>query len=367
MSDKKTFLLMNKNVVVLSFCIIQDIFSENYIVESIENKFLIPRNLRDLQFWISERYILNARYSVGRLLELSGISDIDIGDFIEETNCISLKDTYWVKRYNSTKTWKSVSPYENPFNEVISDYSFWGLVTGSKITGSPDFSTDGRFPKCWKRNVNDIYLYKAGTTGPGLGSRGNEPYSEVYACKIAEKLGIDAVKYTTDFYKGRLVSKCKCMTNEKIGLILYKDLHYMEECNFSKLLQNADLASKEQIRDMLLLDYVTCNVDRHYGNIGVFIENDTNIILGFAPLFDHNMSCLPYCMENDTEDYISNRCAKDGRTWKELYCLIDSPYTREKLELLLDSSFEIGERRDKIVSKMVRHQVEAALKSGKEC
>ena len=104
----------------------------------------------------------------------------------------------------------------------------------------------------------------------------------------------------------------------------------MEECNFSKLLQNADLASKEQIRDMLLLDYVTCNVDRHYGNIGVFIENDTNIILGFAPLFDHNMSCLPYCMENDTEDYISNTCAKDGRTWKELYCLIDSPYTREK-------------------------------------
>lgn len=96
MSDKKTFLLMNKNVVVLSFCIIQDIFSENYIVESIENKFLIPRNLRDLQFWISERYILNARYSVGGLLELSGISDIDIGDFIEETNCISLKDTYWV-------------------------------------------------------------------------------------------------------------------------------------------------------------------------------------------------------------------------------------------------------------------------------
>ncbi len=215
-------------------------------------------------------------------MELSGISDIDIGDFIEETNCISLKDTYWVKRYNSTKTWKSVSPYENPFNEVISDYSFLGLVTGSKITGSPDFSTDGRFPKCWKRNVNDIYLYKAGTTGPGLGSRGNEPYSEVYACKIAEKLGIDAVKYTTDFYKGRLVSKCKCVTNEKIGLILYRDLHYMEECNFSKLLQNADSASKEQIRDMLLLDYVTCNVDRHYGNIGVFIENDTNIILGFA-------------------------------------------------------------------------------------
>ena len=67
------------------------------------------------------------------------------------------------------------------------------------------------------------------------------------------------------------MSKCKCVTNEKIGLILYKDLHYMEECNFSKLLQNADLASKEQIRDMLLLDYVTCNVDRHYGNIRGFL------------------------------------------------------------------------------------------------
>ena len=109
---------------------------------------------------------------------------------------------------------------------------------------------------------------------------------------------------------------------------------------------------------MLLLDYVTCNVDRHYGNIGVFIENDINRILGFSPLYDHNLSCLPYYRENeDLASHISNLRAKDGRTWGELYDLIDSEYTQEKLEHLIGKILEIGEKRDKVVKRMINNQV----------
>ena len=47
-------------------------------------------------------------------------------------------------------------------------------------------------------------------------------------------------------------------------------------------------------------------VDRHAGNYGFLVENATGEILRMAPLFDHNMACLPMMMETDDfDEYIS--------------------------------------------------------------
>lgn len=353
MSRGEQFLLMNKDIIVLVFFIERDIFSINYVTEHIETRSLLPRDLRDLCRWIEGRYICIYRYGMQSFLEAAGISRIE--ELIEITNCISLKDTYWVKKSNSKKTWNTVSPYRNPLDESIIDYSLTGKLTEKITTGSPDFATDGKFPKFWKRHPPSLYLYKSGITSPR--STGNEPYSELYAYEIATRLGIEAVKYELTFYRGHLFSKCKCLTNEKIGLMSYRDLHNTITCDFAELLQSVEGKEKKQIIDMLLLDYITCNVDRHYGNIGVFIENDTNRILDFTSLYDHNLSCLPYYKENeDLDSYISNLRVKDGRTWGELYSLIDSEYVREKLQCLLENPLEMGEKRSFIVDKMIRYQ-----------
>ncbi len=42
--------------------------------------------------------------------------------------------------------------------------------------------------------------------------------------------------------------------------------------------------------DMLVLDAVICNVDRHFGNFGFLVDNRTNKIAAPAPLFDHGNS-----------------------------------------------------------------------------
>ena len=42
--------------------------------------------------------------------------------------------------------------------------------------------------------------------------------------------------------------------------------------------------------DMLVLDAVICNTDRHYGNFGFLVDNHTNKISAPAPLFDHGNS-----------------------------------------------------------------------------
>jgi len=41
------------------------------------------------------------------------------------------------------------------------------------------------------------------------------------------------------------------------------------------------------LHDMLIFDAVVCNTDRHFGNFGFLVDNETNEIVAPAPLFDH--------------------------------------------------------------------------------
>lgn len=358
--SKKSFILLNGNISVLIFSVLRDEFSVNYSVDKILNRVLVPRDMQEIRQWVESRYIMSYRNDIRVFFDILGVSRIE--DFIEITNCVSLKDTYWVKGLNSKKHWDTVSPYRNPLNKVIADYSFNRRINGKNVTGSPDFSTDGNFPKCWKRMNGEIYLLKAGSSGAV--NSGNEPYSEVYACKIAKRLGIGVVDYTISDYKGVTVSKCKCMTNEKFGLISYRDLYRVYECDFERLLNSSKSdVDKKFLIDMLLLDYVTCNVDRHYGNIGIIVENSTNRVLGYSLLYDHNLSCIPYYMKDeDLEFYISDICAKDGRSFKDLFKLIDCTYVRHKLQKLVGYNVSIGCKRDRVVRDMVKIQLRNALK-----
>ena len=73
------------------------------------------------------------------------------------------------------------------------------------FTTSPELTTNGMLPKGWRLIKNDsIYLYKGGTTGAS--NTGNEPYSEFYACQIAETMGLNAVHYDLENWKGILAS-----------------------------------------------------------------------------------------------------------------------------------------------------------------
>ena len=66
--------------------------------------------------------------------------------------------------------------------------------------------------KAWRFIENDgIYLYKGGTEG--FANSGKEPYSEYYACQIAKAMGLNAVEYDLENWKGILASKCKIFTD----------------------------------------------------------------------------------------------------------------------------------------------------------
>lgn len=44
---------------------------------------------------------------------------------------------------------------------------------------------------------------------------------------------------------------------------------------------------------MIVLDALILNTDRHMGNYGFMVDNDTMQIKRMAPMFDHNQALLP--------------------------------------------------------------------------
>ena len=57
--------------------------------------------------------------------------------------------------------------------------------------------------------------------------------------------------------------------------------------------------------DMIVLDALICNTDRHYGNFGFLVDNKTNRIAAPAPLFDHGNSLYNFAGRDDLDSYDS--------------------------------------------------------------
>lgn len=133
------------------------------------------------------------------------------------------------------------------------------------------------------------YLYKGGTSGAS--NTGNEPYAEYYAAQIAEAMGIDAVAYNLSKWKDTLCSTCELFTGLDYA---YMPVGRIVKSGGMKAVREYYESLGEQfvsaLDDMILLDAVICNTDRHFGNFGFLVDNRTNRIAAPAPLFDHGNS-----------------------------------------------------------------------------
>ena len=141
------FLLMNKNVAVVSFKV--DRITNAIRVSGIINKRLIPlpiqRNVVSFSVWLNRRLMMSYRRDVVKLFTCLGV--VGLRNMLLCTRAISLLDNYWVKPLNEVIIWERVSPYRNPLNELVSNYSITGTINGKNISASPDFSTGGSFIK----------------------------------------------------------------------------------------------------------------------------------------------------------------------------------------------------------------------------
>ena len=59
------------------------------------------------------------------------------------------------------------------------------------------------------------------------------------------------------------------------------------------------LGFEAALDDMLVLDAVIANTDRHYGNFGFLVDSRENKIIAPAPLFDHGNSLFNFAGRDD--------------------------------------------------------------------
>ena len=273
-----------------------------------DKKNLLPLDLAEvspkgIQSWISHRNIPRNRAYVDNLLSSMGMSINRPLDIIKLSKGLSLNDCYWIADEKFYGDFESCNLYDNRFSRVLGQIAFtgYGSSTGSIISSSPEFTTNGMLPKCWRRQNGVIRLYKGGTEG--FSNTGNEPYSEFYAYQIAEILGINAIPYNLTKWKGRLCSTCELFTSKDISYIPVGRI--VKEGGFKAVkafYENLGDEFKTAFNDMLLLDAVIFNADRHYGNFGFLIDNKTNKIVAPAPLFDHGNSLLNFAGKDALEN-----------------------------------------------------------------
>lgn len=335
-SEIKHYLLMNKDVVVAKFSVNQDIQ-----VPEIEDTFIkLPYWIDDLSTFITNRRAPKSRENIAKLLEMSGCDTL-IG-YLDITHALSLVDTFWVKPADSTLGWNDVSLYSHQFNETIAKTAFEGGLHGLELsTTSPEYGTDGTFAKCWIRENGIIKMLKRGSSGAR--NAGLEPYSEYYASQIISRITDDCVIYGLRSHDSRVCSVCDCFTSEKYGYLPYAAIDKGNTTFIRVIEKAADLGLEEKMKTMFVVDAVIFNEDRHKNNFGFIIDNDNQEILDMAPLFDHNVSLLPYAEEeefNNLEPYLKMKGPRIGDDFYRIarYCL--TPKTRKALINLKGFRFE---------------------------
>lgn len=274
-----------------------------------ENISLFPKSLQltngGLSNWIAKRKIPKNRAFVEKILATFEDSSDNQFSYIDVSLALSLNDSYWIIPSNSEYKWKEYNLYDNPFSEALSLVAFTGHSNRIKgLITSPEFTTNGMLKKTWHRNSNEeIVLLKGATQRYANG--GLEPYMEFYASQIAAAFGIEHIEYDLQMYHKELVSSCKMFTSENFGYIPVYDL-INEDLLKGKTIQNievqyeiAKIVGIEFFEDMMLFDSIIYNTDRHLGNFGMLVDNNTGKLVKPAPIFDNGFSLFNRAMEED--------------------------------------------------------------------
>lgn len=274
--------------------------------------------------WLERRVIPKNRTNVAEILKSLDLTVGNTRGIIDVSKGLSLNDSYWVVPRGFSGTFAQHNLYENRFSEILSLVAYTGIgQSHGDFTTSPELTTNGMLPKAWRLIENDgIYLYKGGSIGAA--NTGNVPYSEYYACQIAQAMGLNAVTYDLENWKGILASKCKIFTDIDTAFFaagrvvrsggLKACLDYYTELGEDFL---------EDMRSMLVFDAVVYNEDRHFGNFGILRDNHSGAVIAPALLFDHGLSLFQYWMADDDvalDEYAKTRIPAYGNISYESIC-----------------------------------------------
>lgn len=284
------------------------------------------------------------RAFVDEILKSLGLSLNDTKGIFDVCRGLSLNDSYWVVPKDFEGTFSEYNLYENRFSAALSLVAYTGVGQSQEaFTTSPELTTQGMLRKGWRFIENDgIYLYKGGTEGAA--NTGKEPYSEYYASQIAETMGLHAVHYDLEHWKGILVSKCRLFTDINTAYISIGSI--VKSGGIKACLDYYETLGEdaaEELKSMLVFGSLIYNEDRHFGNFGLLRDNRSGKIIGPAPIFDNGLSLFNFAMEEDIanlSEYAKTRANPYGISYENICRDVMGPKQRTQLRRMIGFRFE---------------------------
>lgn len=249
-----------------------------------------------LNTWWLDRSIPASRSGVRHAMEVLNIPDTKV--LLTRCFGLSLSDQYWIRPIDGDLQWSAINFFDNAFSEDIGDILLGKNKKNEAIDfGSPDNTSDGYLKKRWKIIGGNRCLLKSGSN-PFM----QQPFNEVIASNLAERLGIPHVSYSLTWDGGipysicedfiskdtELVSAWRIMQTKKKGNSTSVYQHYLDCC--------AELGVEgiaHAVDQMIVLDFLIADEDRHQNNFGLVRNANTLEWLGVAPIFDSG-SALGY-------------------------------------------------------------------------
>ena len=275
-----------------------------------------------LNEWWTDRSIPASRSGVRVALENLNITNTKA--LLVRCFGLSLSDQYWIKPHGTNIEWDKINFFENTFSEDIGDVLFGQAKKKEGFDfSSPDNTSDGCLKKRWKIIDGKRCLIKGGSD-----IARQQPFNEVIATKIMERLNIPHVPYTMVWDKGSPYSVCEDFITSDTELVAaWRIINSKKKSNNMSVYQHFVACCKdfgvtdiEQSLDkMLVLDFIIANEDRHLNNFGLVRNAETLEWIGFAPIYDSGSS-LGY-----------DKLPSQIRTQSEITC---KPFKKKHLDQL---------------------------------
>ena len=291
--------------------ILKDLYNEK---DFNDNSFRI-----NLSKWFQGRGIPSWRDKLDILLHRLNI--VAPSELLDKSFGLSLSDQYWLKPINTSISYDDINFFDNDFDyteflEASLSKNSNSIVNASSLN-TPNNTTDGMLRKAWIIENGIRYLLKSGYKNELL-----QPFNEVLASEICNRLGFDHVKYTLDTYKDTVVSKCPCFITKDTELITCHQIkNNMDRYDSTKdyeeyikiLEEHGIFDARTQMENMFILDFLIMNEDRHLNNFGIIRDVNTLKWLKCAPIFDNGQS-LNTLYYDENELHISG----EGRFFYEV-------------------------------------------------
>ena len=129
-----------------------------------ERKKLLPLDLEEasekgIESWVRHRSIPKNRAYVDTILSAMGLSINRPFDILRVSKGLSLNDCYWVTEEGFDGTFEKYNLYDNRFSRTLGQIAFTGYGSNpSRLTSSPELTTNGMLRKCWRRENGIVRL-----------------------------------------------------------------------------------------------------------------------------------------------------------------------------------------------------------------